>query len=194
MSVLLKFQCTYESARTLARTQIQIQRVWDSAFLSISAVLSLFDGPRFESSKSAYLTCSHVERCQFKISKTSDVFTSWGMWKYLNNVKCPVELQTRKRRISFPVWLTWQECIRAHVGSESSRTGIHVQIRLWKSCPHSSLHCNAYIHLDSRDQKEKKKLKWMKQKSVKTRIPLEGSRLPLATCSYVLSNGHLTVT
>lgn len=72
-------------------------------------------------------------------------------------MKCPREPQSREHLVSFPVRLTWKECIHEHVGSERPRAGIQVQIWSWKFCPHNFLRCNAYIHLaEQRRRKETK--------------------------------------
>ena len=78
------------------------------------------------------------------------------MLKYLNNIKLPIALQRLKHPVSLPVRLTWKEYIRGHVGSESPKAGSHVQTWSWQSCPHSFLHCNAYIQLGRMERKEER--------------------------------------
>ena len=76
------------------------------------------------------------------------------MLKNLDNIELPIALQRLKHPISLPGRLTWKECIRGHVGSESPKPGSHVQTWSWQSCPHSFLHCNAYIHLGRTERKK----------------------------------------
>lgn len=168
--------------------QIQIWRLRESAFLTNSQMVSLLHGPRFEEQE----CIPHLQSCgkiQILKFKTSDAFASWGIRKYLNHMKRPVEPQSCKHLISFPVRLTWKEYIHEHVGFESSRLGTRVQTWSWKFCPHNFPHCNACIHLHRIEKEEKKdeKRKWMNHKSVN----LEMSQIPPATYSFVLSNNRL---
>lgn len=111
------------------------------------------------------------------------------MLKCPNNLKCPIELQSCKHLISFPIRLTWKEYIHEHVGFESSRLGTRVQTLSWKFCPHNFPHCNAYIPLHRMEKEEKKeeKQKWVNCK----RVNLAMSQIPPASYSFVFSNNSL---
>lgn len=172
--------------------QIPIQRLRDSASLTNSQMASLLHGPHFEEQERIPNPNRHLQACgklQTLKFKTSDAFASWGIWKYPNNITCPIEPQSCKHLISFPVKLTWKGYIREHVGFESSRLGTRVQTWSWKLCPHNFPRCNACIHLHRMEKEERKKEKliWMNHK----RVNLEMAQIPPATYSFVLFNNRL---